>query len=80
MNYTHRTYTVIIPMITHRYKQSQQIDFCLLQEQQQRASNDIAITVHACDQRWTFHCDKDQPLANALFIPLENLVGKKCIH
>ena len=49
------------------------------EEEEERASNEIAITVHARDQQWTFHCDEDQPLANTLFIPLENFVGGKCI-
>ena len=39
----------------------------------------IAITVLGRNQKWTFHCDEHQPLANTMFIPLENLVGGKCM-
>ena len=40
---------------------------------------EIPITVHARDQKWTFHCEKHQPLANTMFIPLENILHGKCM-
>ena len=48
-------------------------------EEREPASEKIAITVLARNQKWTFHCDEHQPLANTMFIPLENLVGGKCM-
>ena len=42
-------------------------------------SEEIQITVLGRNQKWTFQCDKDETLANTMFIPLENLVGGKCM-
>ena len=39
----------------------------------------LAITVLSCDHKWEFHLDEDQPLNNTLFIPLEQLLGGKCM-
>ena len=48
-------------------------------EDREPVSEKIAITVLGRNQKWTFHCDEHQPLANTMFIPLENLVGGKCM-
>ena len=42
-------------------------------------SGQLAITVKARDQNWTFHCHKDRPLADTMFTPLENILGGKCM-
>ncbi len=42
-------------------------------------SEEIQITVLGRNQKWTFQCDKDETLANTMFIPLENLVRGKCM-
>ena len=42
-------------------------------------SGQLAITVKARDQNWTFHCHKDRPLADTMFTPLENTLGGKCM-
>ncbi len=48
-------------------------------ERYETVSKEIPITVLGYNQQWTFHCDEHQPLANTLFIPLENLVDGKCM-
>ena len=48
-------------------------------EEREPVSEKLAITVLGRNQKWTFHCDEHQPLANTMFIPLENLVGGKCM-
>ena len=48
-------------------------------EEREPVSEKLAITVFGRNQKWTFHCDEHQPLANTMFIPLENLVGGKCM-
>ena len=40
---------------------------------------EIPITVHARNQKWTFHCEKHQPLANTMFVPLEKILHGKCM-
>ena len=42
-------------------------------------NEEIPITVHARDQKWTFHCGKHEPLANTMFIALEKILHGKCI-
>ena len=49
------------------------------EEEREPASEKIAITVLARDQKWQFHVDEDQPLSSTLFIPLENLLEGKCM-
>ena len=39
----------------------------------------LAITVLAREHEWQFHLDRDQPLNNTLFIPLEQLLECKCM-
>ena len=48
-------------------------------EEREPVSEKITITVLGRNQKWTFHCDEHQPLANTMFVPLENLVGGKCM-
>ena len=46
-------------------------------QEKDTVSEQIPITVHARNQKWTFHCDKHQPLANTMFIPFgENFTRK----
>lgn len=47
--------------------------------EERKPASEIALTVRARDQQWRFHCREDQPLANTLFVPLENTVGGKCL-
>ena len=48
-------------------------------QQKDTVSEEIPITVHAHNQKWTFHCGKYEPLANTMFIALETILGGKCI-
>ena len=48
-------------------------------QQEDTVSEEIPITVHARNQKWTFHCGKHEPLANTMFIALEKILGGKCM-
>ena len=48
-------------------------------QEKDTVSEEIPITVHARNQKWTFHCGKHEPIANTMFIALEKILGGKCM-
>ena len=64
---------------TEKQEKDDVVDAKVVVETREPANNELALTVRARDQEWTFHCRDNQPLANTLFVPLENIVGGKCM-
>ena len=55
-------------------------DTAAVDEEREAVSKKLTITVLGRNQKWTFHCDKHQPLANTMCIILENRLRGKCSY